>query len=63
LIFERELEIVLANLELVRPVTTEKIRDGMVRTPVMSFESRDGRERIKICASAKMREVDVPGRP
>jgi hypothetical protein len=61
--FERELEMVLANLELVRPVTTEKIRDGMVRTPVMSFESRDGRERIKICMLAKMGRGDIPGRP
>lgn len=46
--FDRELEMVLANLELVSPVTTEKIRDGIVRTPVMSLESREGRERMKI---------------
>lgn len=45
---ERELEMVLANRELVKPVTTEKIRDGMVRTPVISSESSEGRERIKI---------------
>jgi len=45
---ERELEIVLANRELVKPVTTEKIRDGMVRTPVISSESSEGRERINI---------------
>jgi len=61
--FERELEIVLANLELVRPVTTEKIRDGIVRTPVMSLESREGRDRIKICMSEETGKGDIPGRP
>ena len=55
--------MVFANLELVRPVTTEKIRDGMVRTPVMSFESRDGRERMKICTSDELRSGYIPRRP
>jgi hypothetical protein len=45
---DKELEMVLANRELVKPVTTEKILDGIVRTPVISSESREGRERMKI---------------
>ena len=39
----------LANRELVSPVTSEKIRDGAVCTPVMLLESRAGRDRMKIC--------------
>jgi hypothetical protein len=57
---EREFEIVLANRELVRPVTTENIRDGIVRTPVISFESRDGRERIKIWRLGTIRDLHLP---
>jgi hypothetical protein len=48
--------MVLANLELVKPVTTEKIRDGIVRTPVISFESNEGRERMKIWQSDEASE-------
>lgn len=40
--------MVLANRELVREVTSEKIREGMVVTPEMVFACKAGRERMKI---------------
>jgi hypothetical protein len=46
--FESELEMVFAKRELVRPVTIEKTREGRVLTPVISVESRPGRDLMKI---------------
>ena len=51
--FEMELDNVLAKRELVRDVTSEKRREGMVDTPDMLEEAccSAGRERMKICTS------------
>ena len=57
MMFDSELEMVLAKRELVRPVTIEKIRDGVVWTPEMLLESNSGRDRMKIWAISKIHQT------
>ena len=59
--FDIELERVLAKRELVREVTTEKRREGMVDTPEIQDEAccRAGRERMKICTIHRVSESRV----